>query len=154
MHMRGVSALLVAAAVVAPVRTAVGAGSATAAPGAWLTRINSYRAAYGRAAWLEDHQASRVAQRWTQQMAAKGVLHNRLYRTRVTPPWYRIAENVGYTGSEATLFRTFTGSPNHRANMLRPEFNRVGIGQAVVNGRLWTTHIFLATRYRPGRRGA
>ena len=48
--------------------------------------------------------------------------------------------------SEPTLFQTFTSSPAHRANLLRPELNRVGIGQTVVNGRLWTTHIFVATR--------
>ena len=109
--------------------------------------MNSYRAAYGRPRLVEDHQASRVAQQWTQRMATTGVLaHNPRYTTQVTTSRYRIAENVGYGSTEATLFRTFTGSPIHRANILQPEFNRVGIGQAVMNGRLWTTHIFLATR--------
>ena len=147
LRLRRFPALLAAAALVALLLTAVGAGSATAAPGTWLSRINSYRAAHGRARLVEDHQASRVAQRWTQQMAATGVLaHNPRYRTQVTASWSRIAENVGYGWSEATLFRTFTSSPAHQANLLRPEFNRAGIGQTVVNGRLWTTQIFLATR--------
>ena len=96
-RLRRVVALLAAAAVVALLLTVVGAGSATAAPGTWLSRINSYRADYGRARLVEDYQASRVAQRWTQHMAATGVLaHNPLSRTQVTASWYRIAENVGY----------------------------------------------------------
>jgi len=65
-------ALLAAAAVAALLLTAVGAGSAVAAPGTWLSRINSYRVANGRSRLTEDYQASRVAQRWTQKMAATG----------------------------------------------------------------------------------
>lgn len=47
--------------------------------------MNSYRAAYGRPRLVEDHQASRVAQQWTQRMATTGVLaHNPRYTTQVT----------------------------------------------------------------------
>ena len=140
-------ALLVTAAVTAMLLSAVNAGSAAAAPGVWLRRINNFRAANGRVRLAEDYQASRVAQRWTLQMAAtRRLAHNPLYRTQMTTPSFRAAENVGYAGSETVLFRNFLNSPIHRANMLRPEFNRVGIGQVVVNGRTWTTHDFLATR--------
>ena len=126
----------------------VGAGTAVAAPGTWRYRINAYRASYGVAPLREDLQASQVAQRWTQQMALTGRLaHNPYYKVQVTTPWYRIGENIGAGGSEATLFAAMVASPGHSANMRRPEFNRVGIGQVVHNGRLWTTHIFLATRY-------
>ena len=149
MHLgqRRLHALVATAAAMAVLLTIVNAGSAAAAPGTWLSRINAYRAANGRNRLAEDLQASMVAQTWTRQMAATGrVSHNPLYRTQVTTPWYRIGENIGYGSSEATLFQTFVRSPEHQANMLRPEFNRVGIGQVVVNGRLWTTQIFLATR--------
>ena len=145
--MRRLLSLLAAAAVMATLLTALNVGSASAAPGTWLSRINNYRAANGRIRLAEDYQASQVAQRWTQQMAAANRLsHNPNYTTQVTTPWYRIGENVGYGGNEATLFQAFVNSTGHRTNLLRPEFNRVGIGQVVVNGRVWTTHIFLATR--------
>jgi len=125
----------------------VGAGRAEAAPGTWLSRINQFRAANGVIRLAEDVQASQVAQAWTQRMAAANTLsHNPNYSTQVTTPWYRIGENVGYGGSEAALFQAFQGSPGHRANLLRPEYNRVGIGQVVVNGTVWTTHVFIATR--------
>lgn len=139
--------LLATAAVCAVLLTGVGTGSAVAAPGTWLSRINSYRAANGRRQLVEDYQASVVAQRWTSVMASTNRLaHNPLYKTQVTTPWFAIGENVGVGPSEATLFSAFVASPGHRANVLRPEFNRVGIGQVVANGRLWTTHVFIATR--------
>jgi uncharacterized protein YkwD len=145
--MRRLLSLLAAAAVMATLLVALNVGSASAAPGTWLSRINSYRAANGRIRLAEDYQASQVAQRWTQQMASTNRLgHNPSYTTQVTTPWYRIGENVGYGGSESTLFQAFVSSTGHRTNLLRPEFNRVGIGQVIVNGRVWTTHIFLATR--------
>ncbi len=125
---------------------AVGARPATAAPGTWLTRINDVRAANGVVRLAEDYQASQVAQSWTQQMASTNVLsHNPNYRTQVTTSWFRIGENVGNGGSEATLFQAVLNSPGHRANLLRPEYNRVGIGQVILNGRTWTTHVFIAT---------
>ncbi len=145
--MRRFLSLLAAAAFVATLITALNVGSASAAPGTWLTRINNYRAANGRIRLAEDYQASQVAQKWTQQMAATNRLaHNPNYTTQVTTSWYRIGENVGYGGSEATVFQAFLNSTGHRANILRPEYNRVGIGQVVVNGRVWTTHVFIATR--------
>jgi len=145
--MRRTLALISAATITAILLAALGAGSASAAPGTWLSRINSYRAANGQVRLAEDAQASQVAQQWTQQMAARNSLsHNPSYSTQVTTSWYRIGENVGYGGTEATLFQAFVNSPGHRANLLRPEYNRVGIGQVVANGRVWTTHIFIATR--------
>ena len=145
--MRRTIALIAAAAFTALLLTALNTGSANAAPGTWLSRINNYRAANGRIRLAEDYQASQVAQQWTQQMASTNRLaHNPSYSSQVTTSWYRIGENVGYGGSEATVFQAFVNSSGHRANLLRPEYNRVGIGQVVANGRLWTTHIFLATR--------
>ena len=145
--MRRLSILFAAAVVSAVLLTGLTAGSAQAAPGTWLTRINSFRAANGQVRLAEDLQASGVAQQWTQQMASTNTLsHNPNYSTQVTTPWYRIGENVGAGSSEAIVFQAFLNSPGHRANLLRPEFNRVGIGQVIANGRVWTTHVFIATR--------
>ncbi len=145
--MRRLLALLATAVVGSLLLAGFSAGSANAAPGTWLTRINDFRAANGRIRLAEDVQASQVAQSWTQKMAASGTLsHNPSYKTQVTTSWYSIGENVGYGGSEATLFQAFLNSSGHRANLLKPEYNRVGIGQVILDGRVWTTHVFIATR--------
>jgi len=145
--MRRLLALLAPALICAALLTGLGAARAEAAPGTWLSRINGFRAANGQVRLAEDYQASQVAQAWTQRMVTYNTLsHNPSYGTQVTTPWFRIGENVGYGGSEATLFQAFLNSPGHRANLLRPEYNRVGIGQVAANGRLWTTHVFIATR--------
>lgn len=144
--MRRLLTLLAALAFTTILTGAVGARPASAAPGTWLTRINNFRASNGVVRLAEDLQASQVAQQWTQKMASSNTLaHNPNYKTQVTTSWFRIGENVGYGSSEATLFQAFLNSPGHRANLLRPEYNRVGIGQVILNGRTWTTHIFIAT---------
>jgi uncharacterized protein YkwD len=141
--------LVITAVASSLILSGLAAGSAVAAPGTWLTRINDLRAANGRARLVEDPQATAVAQRWSQYLAATKVLaHNPAYKVQVSTPWYRIAENVGTGRSEATVFQTFVASTGHRQNMLRPEHNRVGIGHVVAGGRVWTTHIFLATGVR------
>jgi len=144
--MRRTLALLAAAGVTALLLVAVGStSSAVAAPGTWLSRINTYRAQNGLVPLAEDPVTSLVAQTWTQTMAATNTLaHNPLLGQQVTTPWTRLGENVGYGGDEASLFQAFLGSPGHRANILGA-YNAIGIGQAYANGQLWTTHVFLFT---------
>lgn len=144
--MRRSLALAAAIAAIAVVLAAPRAEAALTAPNTWLSRINAYRAASGRTRLVQDHQASDVAQRWTNVMAAtRALTHNPAYKQQVSTSWFRIGENIGSGRSEAVIFTAFTSSTGHRANMLRPEYNRVGIGQVVASGRLWTTHIFIAT---------
>ncbi|HEV8116480.1 MAG TPA: CAP domain-containing protein [Acidimicrobiales bacterium] len=144
--MRRTLALLAAAGVTALLLVAVGStSSAVAAPGTWLSRINTYRAQNGLGPLAEDPVTSVVAQTWTETMAASNNLaHNPLLSQQVTTPWTRLGENVGYGGDEASLFQAFLGSPGHRANILGA-YNAIGIGQAYANGQLWTTHVFLFT---------
>jgi len=144
--MRRTLALLAAAGVTALLLVAVGStSSAVAAPGTWLSRINTYRAQNGLVPLAEDPVTSLVAQTWTQTMAATNTLaHNPLLGQQVTTPWTRLGENVGYGGDEASLFQAFLNSPGHRANILGA-YNAIGIGQAYANGQLWTTHVFLFT---------
>lgn len=144
--MRRALALATATAAAAVVLAAPRAEAAVTAPNTWLSRINAYRVASGRTRLAEDHQASAVAQRWTNVMASTRTLaHNPGYKQQVSTSWFRIGENIGQGRSEAVIFTAFTSSAGHRANLLRPEYNRVGIGQVAANGRVWTTHIFIAT---------
>ncbi|MFP5376563.1 MAG: CAP domain-containing protein, partial [Acidimicrobiia bacterium] len=118
---------------------------AVAAPGTWMARINGYRAQHGLPPLTEDVSLSAVAHTWTQTMAATNNLaHNPLLAQQVTLPWTRLAENVGYGADEASVFQAFVNSAPHRANLLGP-FNGIGVGQVLSGGRLWTTHVFVAT---------
>ena len=118
---------------------------AVAAPGTWLSRINTFRAQNGLGPLAEDPSTSVVAQTWTQTMAATNTLaHNPRLSEQVTTPWTRLGENVGYGADEASVFQAFVNSSAHRANLLG-SYNAVGIGQVWSGGRLWTTHVFLLT---------
>ncbi|MEO5679357.1 MAG: CAP domain-containing protein, partial [Acidimicrobiales bacterium] len=144
--MRRPLALIASLAMAAVLFLSIGSSSpAVAAPGTWLSRINTFRAQNGVGPLAEDPVTSIIAQTWTQTMAVTGTLaHNSLLSGQVTTPWTRLGENVGYGGDEASLFQAFVNSPAHRANLLG-SYNAVGIGQVYANGLLWTTHDFLLT---------
>jgi uncharacterized protein YkwD len=68
--------------------------------------------------------------------------------------WRAWGENVGYaTGSQDCdwLFQGFWESPNHRANLLNPIFDTVGIGVIIdtADDTIWTTHVFVQTAAPP-----
>jgi uncharacterized protein YkwD len=101
-----------------------------------LELINSERAAAGLSSIAADDELREVARRHSSDMFSRG------YFAHVTPegrdPFARIRE-AGYTFRTAgenlalapTLSLAHTGlmnSPGHRANILRPQFGRVGIG--------------------------
>ncbi|HEY0081373.1 MAG TPA: CvpA family protein, partial [Pyrinomonadaceae bacterium] len=101
-----------------------------------LELVNRERAAEGLAPLAADDELREVARRHSSDMFARG------YFSHVTPegrdPFARIRES-GYTFRTAgenlalapTLSIAHTGlmnSPGHRANILRPQFGRVGIG--------------------------
>jgi uncharacterized protein YkwD len=101
-----------------------------------LELVNRERAAAGLAPLAADDELREVARRHSADMFARG------YFAHVTPegrdPFARIRE-AGYTFRTAgenlalapTLSIAHTGlmnSPGHRANILRPQFGRVGIG--------------------------
>jgi uncharacterized protein YkwD len=101
-----------------------------------LELVNRERAAAGLATLAADDELREVARRHSSDMFARG------YFAHVTPegrdPFARIRE-AGYSFRTAgenlalapTLSLAHTGlmnSPGHRANILRPQFGRVGIG--------------------------
>lgn len=52
------------------------------------------------------------------------------------------AENVGYAGSAEELHSGWMNSPPHRANMLNPKYDDMGVGIARVGDRLYGTQDF------------
>jgi uncharacterized protein YkwD len=48
-------------------------------------------------------------------------------------------ENVGMAGTLKRLEQLFMASPEHRANILKPLYRRIGIGVIRAHGRTWVT---------------
>jgi uncharacterized protein YkwD len=48
----------------------------------------------------------------------------------VSPGWRKLGENIGYGPSIDAVQATYMASPPHRANILDPQFNRIGTGYA------------------------
>lgn len=98
-----------------------------------------------------DPELSKVARVHTRAMYKRGsIFHQSADQLggRVVG-WTLLGENVGVGGSPDSLHRAFMNSPAHAANVLRSDFNHVGIGTMRRNGRLWVTVVFQA-RTNPG----
>lgn len=150
--LRRLAAVVVIALLAITVSTSLG-GQAGAGvdPEAELYHLtNESRAANGRGPLTYDPGLSAIARAWSMSMAGNGVLlHNpnnvaQVDRS-VTSAWRVIGENVGYGPTAAILQQAYMNSPGHRANILDPEYNRVGVGTAFDgSGRLWSTLVFMA----------
>ncbi|MGI8837954.1 MAG: CvpA family protein [Pyrinomonadaceae bacterium] len=101
-----------------------------------LKLVNIERTAAGLGALASDPELTEVARRHSTDMFARG------YFAHVTPegldPFDRIreadvrfqtaGENLALAQSVQVAHRGLMNSPGHRANILRPQFGRVGIG--------------------------
>jgi hypothetical protein len=66
------------------------------------------------------------------------------------------AENLARTEYVEDVHLALMGSPGHRANMINPQYNAVGIGVVEQNGKLYVTQdfIFLVPAYSEAQFGA
>jgi len=114
----------------------------------FVRKINADRTRRGQGALKVDLQLTRVARRWSGQMASETrMYHNPKLGSQVSGDWTRLGENVGYsrkggatqTELVARLHTAFMNSPSHRANILG-DYNRVGVGVRVAaDGTMWVT---------------
>ncbi|MGF1599830.1 MAG: CAP domain-containing protein, partial [Acidimicrobiales bacterium] len=114
--------------------------------GTFVALINDYRASNGLPALVVDNQLTGLARQWAGNMAARDTLdHAGDLSVGVSTDWDVLGENVGVHSVHdlTALFQAFVASPGHRANLLDPRFDYVGVG--VVHGpdgKIWTTHRF------------
>src|SRR3989344_1848926 len=113
--------------------------TAAVLPAALTDLTNTDRAAAGHLALAHDPRLAQAAQKKAEDMAAKG------YFAHISPegktPWYWL-EAVGYeyTYAGENLAINFTdsmdveaawvNSPEHHANIVKPEYTQIGIGTA------------------------
>jgi uncharacterized protein YkwD len=99
-----------------------------------LAAINSVRAAYGLRPLHADAALTRAARAHSLDELRRGYFDHGPWAARVLSFGARgpyLGENLawgqGAVGSPASVVRMWLGSPEHRANLLRPGFTRVGL---------------------------
>ena len=135
-HIRVALALSAAFLALAPAATA--GGQATTQPQseqALLGAVNGVRASHGLRTLRVDSALVRAARSYSAQMIRTGVFAHgamgvRLAQHGVRGPMFgeNLAWGVGSRASAAAIVRGWMASPGHRANLLRPGWNRIGLG--------------------------
>lgn len=107
--------------------------------------INTERSEQGLTQLRMITKAVGVARKHSGNMAQAGsIYHNeRLARQMRRVRWDVLGENVGVGGETTQLHEAFMDSPPHRHNVLSPEYERIGVGSLVTNGRMWVTVVFV-----------
>jgi len=142
-----VVALAAALAMGAPAQPGfAGARSEARASGTELKAlINTARSARHISALHLDRHVSRYAFKHSRQMAAKQKLfHTRnLARPLKGTGWHLAGENVGEGATVGAIHQAFMHSPDHRANILEPGYDRVAVGvYSDADETVWVTVIF------------
>jgi uncharacterized protein YkwD len=145
--------LLLSAVALVALAAAASAQSAGSAEESMTAKINAERRAAGLPGLATNVRLTAVARDWTPTMVrADRLSHNPDLGTQVTGGWQLLGENVGVArvGTNETpeqmverLHRAFMASQGHRENVLRREFDQVGIGAQWRDGSLWVTVNFM-----------
>ncbi len=122
-------------------------------------KLNAERAGAGLQPLARQPWASSVAREHSQEMAAaRNIWHNHagyLDIARQTIDAYVSGENVAEAGTLDETDALLTASPLHRANILYPLFNYVGIGVAIdTGGYVYVTQDFVDIKPTPAPIGS
>ncbi len=117
----------------------------------FISRINSLRASKGLSQLKVSGELTGVARNWTERMVADGkISHNPNLGSQVSGNWTKLGENVGVGYDVDGLMQAFINSPAHYRNLVDPDWNNLGVGVVLTpDGRMWTTHNFMAKPESP-----
>jgi len=128
-------ATFLAALLVAPLASARGLSPAASG---LLRAVNATRTAHHLRPLRVDATLTRAAQSHSRDMVAHGYFAHGAFRNRMLAFHARgpfVGENlawgVGSMASPGAIVNEWLASPEHRANLLRPGFVRIGIGTSV-----------------------
>lgn len=125
--------------------------------------VNRERVSRGLRRLAVDSELTSLALRHTYAMIrAKRIYHSRNPWILRADGWRAAGENVGLAGTTSQVHSMFMKSSSHRAVILQPLFDHIGVGALRSGGRLWVTELFgggpparrIAVRarmYRPSR---
>jgi hypothetical protein len=115
--------------------------------------LNQERAQNGLPPLEQNAQLQVAARDHAQLMASRRKLSHQLPREPVMRErlaltglhFDRDGENVAFSQSAESVHQGFMRSPPHRANILNPDYNAVGIGAVERDGTIWVTEDFART---------
>ena len=106
--------------------------------------VNQSRNSAGLASLPTNIDLYLKAQGWSQQLANNQSLSHSNLASGNGYRWCRLGENVGYGYTIEQVHNAFMNSSGHRANIMNPSFNRVGIGVTRDGaGRYWVVQEFM-----------
>lgn len=118
-------------------------GTSLAQESCFVSKINAARGSRGSLAVNSDLVA--IARRHSAKMAASGTIyHNGSLSSQAPDGWQSLGENVGMGPSCDVIHDAFMNSSSHRANILDPDFNFVGVGVVIAgDGTMYVTEVFM-----------
>jgi hypothetical protein len=141
---------LAVGAQLAPAPAAAGPEDPSADEARFVMLVNQARAQAGVAPLEVDGELTALARDWAAQMAAAGgISHAKPISAGVTQDWQKMGENVGKGPSVDPIMDAFIASPGHYANLMDPDFTKIGVGVVWADGVLYTTHRFMQLRGAP-----
>ncbi len=108
--------------------------------------VNQVRAAHGTDRLDVHEHLNHVALDQAQRMAQRGALfHNPNLISAMVGDWQWVGENVGYGPNVEKVQAAFMNSRTHRANILDPDYTRLGTATIRRGTRVWVVQVYLAT---------
>ena len=145
---------LAAAAMAIAVGVPLGARARSVNDGTVLAMVSAARSGARMGALYSAPVLDAIARRQSERMRSAGrIFHN----TRLTDDlngarvgWTVAGENVGVGPSVADVERAFMASPSHRANILKREYDAIGVyAAATADGRVYVTQVFARLVRKP-----
>jgi uncharacterized protein YkwD len=131
----GLLTLAAAVALVQPGAAAPQAVTLTQSERSLLAAVNDVRAAHGLSRLRVDPALQRAARSYSAAMVRSGrfthgAMGARLAAHGARGPLYgeNLAWGVGRSAAAGSIVRSWMASPGHRVNLLRPGWQRIGIG--------------------------
>ena len=106
-----------------------------------LSMINAERSQHGLAPLHHNEALAEVARAHVVTLPTN-FAHSSNLGSRIPAGWLKCAENVGYHTSLDKVHTNLMNSAGHRANILHPDHNNVGVGVHVHDGRVYVTQVF------------
>jgi len=125
-----------------PLRTERALASDAAA--SLVSMINGARSSQGLAPLSTASDLTAVAVQRAQIMASSGALSHTPDLGGQVCCWSWLGENAAYAGSVSSLHSVLMGSAPHRANILQPDADDVGVAVVRADGQLWAAQVFRA----------
>lgn len=109
-----------------------------------LGMLNNARQSQGLSSLSSAGDLTAVAYDRAQAMARAGALSHTPDLGGGICCWTWLAENAAYAGSVQTLHSVLMGSSAHRANIMYPDADDVGVAVVSSGGTLWAAQVFRA----------